>query len=103
MTACIEIDREQIADFCRRWRITEFSLFGSVLRDDFRPDSDVDVLVAFEPGAHPGPFGLTDMEEELGRMFDRKLDVVTRRAVEENPNYIVRRHILQHLEPIFAA
>jgi predicted nucleotidyltransferase len=74
-----------------------------VLRDDFRPDSDVDVLVTFEPDAHPGLFGLTDMEEELERMFGRKVDVVTRRAVEDNPNYIVRRHILQHLEPIFAA
>lgn len=103
MTARIEIDHEQIADFCRRWRITEFSLFGSVLRDDFRPDSDVDVLVTFEPGAHPGPFGLIDMEDELERIFHRKVDVVTRRAVEQSGNWLRRRAILSSVEPIYDA
>lgn len=57
MSARIPIDREKIAEFCRRWKITEFALFGSVLREDFRPDSDVDVLVTFAPDAEWGLFG----------------------------------------------
>jgi len=48
----IEIPTDKIADFCQRWKITEFAFFGSVLRDDFRPDSDVDILVSFDPNAH---------------------------------------------------
>jgi predicted nucleotidyltransferase len=79
------------------------ALFGSVLRDDFKPDSDVDVLVSFHPDVHPGLFELFDMEHELAQVLGRKVDLVTRRGVERSPNYIVRRHILQHLEPIFVA
>ncbi len=65
MKAKIPIDRDKTAEFCRRWKITEFALFGSVLRDDFRPDSDVDVLVTFAPDAEWSLFDHLDMEEEL--------------------------------------
>ena len=58
MPARIQIDRQRIAEFCRRWKNTEFALFGSALRDDFRPDSDVDVLVRYEPGS---PRSLSDL------------------------------------------
>ncbi len=61
----LEIHREKIADFCRHWKITEFALFGSFLRDDLRPDSDVDVLVTFAPDARWGLFALYSMEQEL--------------------------------------
>jgi predicted nucleotidyltransferase len=72
----IDIPRDRIAEFCRRNRIRRLSLFGSVLRDDFRPESDVDVLVEFEPDAHPG-LRFFDMEIELSEMLGRKVDLNT--------------------------
>ena len=85
MNAKIAIDREQIADFCRRHHIRMLALFGSVLRDDFRPDSDVDVLVEFEPGHTPGFIRLFEIEEELSRLIGgHKPDVVT-------PGFLNRR------------
>lgn len=77
MSAQIELDSEKIADFCRKHRIRKLSLFGSVLRDDFGPDSDVDVLVEFEPEARVGLFGLTRMEMELTDLLGRKVDLNT--------------------------
>jgi hypothetical protein len=99
----IPIDRERIADFCRRWKITEFALFGSVLRDDFRPESDVDVLVSFAPDADWGLFDIVDMQEELKQIFGREVDLVERKAVEQSENYIRRRHILGSVEPVYVA
>ena len=90
----LTLDRERLAAFCRRWGVADLALFGSVLRDDFRPDSDVDVLVAFAPGARPGLFDLVEMEEELSALLGRRVDLVTRRAVEESDNRIRRRTIL---------
>ena len=103
MSVRIAIDRKRIADFCRRWRIVELSLFGSVLRDDFRPDSDIDVLVSFAPDARWTLFDVGHMEEELERLFGRKVDLVERRAVERSENYIRRRLILEHHEPVYVA
>ena len=99
----ITVDRERIADFCRRRKITEFSLFGSVLRDDFRPDSDVDVLVTFAPDAGYGLFDLMDIQEELERLLGRRVDLVERKAVERSKNYIRRRRILASVQPIYVA
>jgi len=74
----ILISDENIADFCRRYHIKKLSLFGSVLRDDFRHDSDIDILVEFETGHTPGFFKLFDMEEELSSIFNgRKVDLRT--------------------------
>lgn len=74
----IPIDKLQIAEFCRKHRIRKLSLFGSVLREDFRPDSDVDVLVEFEPGRTPGFIRLLTMEQELSNLLQaRKVDLVT--------------------------
>jgi len=100
MSPRIPIDHERIAEFCRKWKITEFALFGSVLREDFRPDSDVDVLVRFAEDAHWGLFGLCRMEDELREMFGREVDLVNRNAVERSENYIRRKHILGHMEVI---
>ncbi|HET8626297.1 MAG TPA: nucleotidyltransferase family protein [Thermomicrobiales bacterium] len=76
--ARIAVDRAAIADFCRRHHIRKLAFFGSVLRDDFRPDSDVDVLVEFEPGHTPGYFNLVDMEDELSTLLGgRKVDLRT--------------------------
>jgi predicted nucleotidyltransferase len=69
VSANIEVPRERIAAFCRRHHVQRLSLFGSVLRSDFRPDSDVDVLVEFEPGRTVGFFTLFDMEDEFARLL----------------------------------
>lgn len=96
----LEIPREKIAEFCRRWQVTEFALFGSVLRDDFRPDSDLDVLVTFAPDANWRFYDLMDMNEELETIFGRETHLVEKRLVESSDNYIRRRHILEHMKPI---
>ena len=78
MCAAISIDHERLADFCRRNHIRKLSLFGSVLRDDFKPDSDVDVLVEFEPGCVPGLIQLCKLERQLSKLLGgRKTDLVT--------------------------
>jgi uncharacterized protein len=98
----IAIDHERIAEFCRRHHIRRLDLFGSVLRDDFRPDSDVDVLVEFEEGHEPG-LEIDSMELELHTIFGRKVDLVRRDSVERNRNYVIRRHILRTVEPVYVA
>ncbi|MFO8074400.1 MAG: nucleotidyltransferase family protein [Polyangia bacterium] len=75
--AQIALPRQKVSDFCRRHGIRKLSLFGSVLRDDFRKDSDVDVLVEFEPGKQVGMIRLAGMELELGEMIGRKVDLHT--------------------------
>jgi len=100
MSARIPIDRERVAEFCARWKILEFSLFGSVLREDFRPDSDVDVLVTFDPDARWGLFDLVDMQEELKALFGRDVDLVETEGLR---NPFRRRAILRSKEVIHAA
>lgn len=92
-----------IEDFCRRWQVSELGLFGSVLRDDFRPDSDVDVLVTFAPGAHWSLFDMVHMQKELELILGREVDLVERRAVEQSENYIRRKRILGSLVPVYVA
>jgi predicted nucleotidyltransferase len=77
MSAKILVDREQIADVCRRYRVQKLSLFGSVLRNDFQPTSDVDVLVEFEPKVSAGFLRLAAMEFELSQLLGRRADVRT--------------------------
>jgi len=72
----IDIPKDKIAGFCRRHRILKLSLFGSILREDFGPDSDIDVLVEFEPGATPG-FAFFGLQEELSQMLGRRVDLNT--------------------------
>ena len=93
----------QIAQFCRKWQVAELSLFGSALRGDFRPESDVDVLVDFAPEARRSLFDLVEMEEELRRIFGREVDLVEKKAVEESENYIRRRAILSTARVVYAA
>jgi predicted nucleotidyltransferase len=96
----VEVPQEQIEAFCRKWKIREFALFGSVLRDDFRPDSDVDVLVEFEPDARFTLFDFVHMQDELGQMFGRKVDLVEKAAVR---NPFVRSHIRHNHRIVFNA
>jgi uncharacterized protein len=97
----IELPMEKIAEFCERWHINELALFGSVLRADFRPDSDVDVMVVFDPKAHPSLFDLTYMEDELKVIFQRDVDLVTRKGIETSRNYLRRQAILSSTQVIY--
>lgn len=101
--SAIEVPTDKIAEFCRKWSIVELSLFGSVLRDDFGPESDVDVLVTFTEEANWDITDLVDMQEELSEILGRKADFVMRECVEASRNLIRRRHILNSLEPIYVA
>ena len=99
----VEIPRDKIIDFCRRWKITEFALFGSVLRDDFRPTSDIDVLVSFAPDGDWGLFDHVDMQDELKSIFDRDVDLVSRRGIERSRNHLRRKAILDSAEVLYVA
>ncbi len=96
----ITIPRKKIAEFCRRRKVVEFSLFGSVLRDDFRPDSDVDVLVTFAPDAQVSLFDLVDMKIELEGLFNRPVDVVEKDALR---NPFRKQKILSTAQVVYAA
>jgi hypothetical protein len=98
----IPIDYDKIKAFCEKWKITEFSLFGSVLTDDFRPDSDVDVMVTF---VKPSIWSLRDldrMEDELTLLFGRRADLSTRLGVEAMRNYLRRDSILRGSRVVYA-
>ena len=103
VTARIPLDRDAVASFCERWKIAELALFGSVLRDDFRPESDVDVLVEFAPGASWSLFDNVAMEDELSEILGRNVDLVSRRAVEKSSNWIRRKSILENARTYYAA
>jgi hypothetical protein len=94
---------QAVADFCRRHRIRELSLFGSATRDDFGPESDVDVLVDFAPDAVPTLSEIVTMGEELTVLFGRPVDLVDRVSVERSRNYIRRKHILRDVQPVYVA
>ncbi len=103
MTTQIHFDREKVVDFCQRWKIIELALFGSVLGDNFRSDSDVDVLVTFMPDTRYSLFDLVHMQDELEQVFGRKVDLVERKSVEHSENYIRRKHILNSVESVYVA
>lgn len=93
------LPRKKIAEFCTRWNIVEFSVFGSVLRDDFGSDSDIDVLVSIDPKAHIGLFQLIEMKLELEEMFKRPVDLVEKEGLR---NPYRRKEILRTAQVIYA-
>ena len=95
--------RTGLVDFCRRWKIVEMALFGSALREDFRPDSDLDLLVRFAPEARWSLFDHGRMEQELEELLGREVDLLSRAAVEASPNWIRRREILESARTLYAA
>jgi predicted nucleotidyltransferase len=103
MNRHIAISTDEIETFCKRNHIRSFGLFGSALREDFGPDSDIDVLIEFEQQHEPGLFKLVELQDELSKILGHKVDLVERRAVEKSENYIRRRHILESVEPIYVA
>jgi uncharacterized protein len=103
MKITLPINQTLLATFCDKWKVTEFSLFGSVLRDDFRSDSDVDVLVSFAEDASWSLFDLVDMEDELKVIFGREVDLVLRKSVERSKNPYRQQAILSTAQVIYAS
>ena len=103
MNVRIEYRQEEITGFCERWEIVELALFGSVLRDDFGPESDVDILVRFAPAAEPGLRDWPTMERELAAILGREVDLIERGSVEGSRNYIRRKAILDSAQVVYAA
>jgi predicted nucleotidyltransferase len=95
----ISLDEEKIKEFCRRWKISEFSLFGSVLREDFGPESDVDILVSFNPDIPWSLYDWIDMIEELKEIFGREVDLVEESGLR---NPFRRRGILDNRQVVYA-
>ena len=103
MNTNIQISPGEIADFCKRWQVTELALFGSALREDFGLESDVDVLVSFDEDARRTLLDMSRMEEELEAMFGRQVDLVSRRGIEMSRNHLRRKVILESAEVIYGA
>ena len=99
-TPHILVPDQSVAEFCRRWSIREFSFFGSVLRDDFRPDSDIDVVVSFDGGAAWSLFDLVTMQQELGGILGRPVDLIEESALR---NPYRRAAILSSKQVVYAA
>jgi uncharacterized protein len=101
MTFAIELPKDKLRDFCRKWKITEFALFGSVTRpEEFGPDSDVDVMVRFSDDARWTLFNIVHMEDELRDIFGRDVDLAEREGVEQSLNRYRRESILSTAVPL---
>jgi predicted nucleotidyltransferase len=100
MSTIVASQQERIDALCRKWKVREMALFGSVLRQDFRPDSDVDVLVTFDDDAPWSLWDLLDMREELQDIFGREIDLVEERSLE---NPFRKRSILSSKRVIYVA
>lgn len=99
----VAIPREELAVFCRKNGIVRLAVFGSALRDDFGPESDIDVLVDFDPSRRPSLLDLVEIENELSELLERDVDMLTRASVERSRNYIRRRSILESTEVVYEA
>ena len=99
----IKIPKSKVAEFCKRWNVSEFAIFGSALRADFRPDSDVDILVSFAPNAKISLFEMARMQDELKTIFGRDVDLISKRGVETSRNYLRRKAILESAQVIHVA
>jgi predicted nucleotidyltransferase len=96
------IPGDAIAKFCQRWRIRELALFGSILRDDFGPESDIDVLVTFTEDADWGLLDHVQMQQELQASLRRNVDLISRRGVERSQNWLRRDEILRTAQVLFS-
>ena len=99
----IEVPMERIEAFCGKWKVRRMWLFGSVLRGDFGPESDVDVMVEFAPEARWSLLDLVGAEQELGAVLGRSVDLIERQCVEQSTNRIRRRHILENARTLYVA
>ena len=101
LQARLGVSEAQIAEFCQRWQLTELAVFGSVLRDDFRPDSDIDLLVRYGPALRRSLIDHIKLEEELTELLGRKVDLSSKLGVENSKNWIIRKNILGSAEVIY--
>lgn len=99
----INLPQKQLAAFCRRWMIAEMAFLGSVLRDDFDSNSDLDILVKFKPAANWSLLDHTRMEQELSDLIGRKIDLFSKQAVEQSHNWIRRQEILNTAEVVYVS
>lgn len=99
-TLNLPLPTNAIRQFCRRWKIRELALFGSALRIDFRPESDVDVLVTFEDDADWGLLAHIQMQQELASLLHRPIDLISKRALERSPNWVRREAVLSTAQVI---
>jgi predicted nucleotidyltransferase len=97
----INLETEKINQICQQWQIEELALFGSVLREDFNPASDIDVLVSFAESAKITFFDLDTIEQQLSKLFNRSVDLVTKRAIEQSHNWIRKKNILENAQIIY--
>lgn len=98
-----KVPKEKISEFCQKWKVKELALFGSVLTEKFREDSDIDVLVTFSEDANHSLFDLVHMQEELKQIFGREVDLVSRRGIESSRNYLRKEAILNTAKAVYAA
>jgi predicted nucleotidyltransferase len=99
----VEIDPGRLRDYCTRWRIQELAVFGSALREDFSPDSDIDVLVTFAEEADWSLLDLVRMEREFAELAGRDVDLVDRRSIVRSQNWLRREEILGTAVSLYAA
>ena len=99
----IELPINKIELFCQKWQITELSLFGSVLRDDFNPESDIDILVSFAPNAKRGLTETIQMRDELEALFQRSVDLIVKDAIQRSHNWLRKNNIIESAQTIYVA
>jgi uncharacterized protein len=98
----LAITPNQLAVFCQRWNVTELALFGSIVREDFRSDSDIDMLITLSPN-HTWGLEIIQMRDELADLCNRSIDLLTRQSIEQSRNSLRRREILESAEVIYVA
>ena len=96
-----QLPQPALAEFCQRWKIKELYFFGSVLREDFRPDSDIDVMVTFSADATWGLLEFVRMKRELKTVLGREVDLITKKSIEQSHNWIRRQEILETAQPVY--
>lgn len=98
--AQLGVSQEELGSFCRKWKVVELDVFGSALRSDFGPDSDVDLLIVYAEGAHPTLLDEGEMQDELETLFGRPVHFMTKRSVQNSHNAIRRKAILETAIPL---
>jgi uncharacterized protein len=101
--ARLGVSAEALSQFCHRWHITEMALFGSVLRDDFSAESDIDLLVSFDPAFRRGLAEMIEMQSQIQQLLGRDVDLIVRRALERSENVSRRDRILNSAQVIYVA
>ena len=99
----INIPQEKLKEICSDYSIKELSIFGSVLRSDFNSESDVDLLIEFEPDMRISLFDIVDLKKEFEKVFGREVDIVTKNAIKRSRNHLRRKGILENYKVIYAS